>query len=740
LFDSGRQLRAFAVLRRQARIQPERPEAAANLALLYQRAGAHDRAAEIWVSVISAFSGQADRRWWLPCAAFALVEVGQLEKAEGLCREAIAEFPSSANGYAALSVVCERRFYWQEALRLVQQALQLCPAEEEMNLIVSKLRILGEMGLIAECQSVIKAELAKAPADARLNCAEAELIKAQGPSAEALLCWSTCLDLFPGSPDSYLGKASMLRKLLDPNGSHALLQQACDRWPSNAQLWQGLAESSSQGRDVVAAHREWQTAERLAPLSIHLLWARCSDLGTRGARSEAEALLHRRRATGSVLWRGRYEYAKSARELDMALECLSELRALSPDEATFVFADSELRSWRQAEGDLERAAEQLRIIVQSSPSAVRVLVLLSRVLVLLGEANEAECMIASMPAADGRRAVSEARLWADMRRSDWSSVNTRWSAHEHRFFLPALHRPKSELSLVGRRLSPPTQGGILAMSTIRNELPRLPVFLDHHRALGVDGFVIVDNGSTDGSVDFLAEQPDVRLYSTGDSFFQSYFGMRWINQLIDLHGSGWVLYVDADERLVFPGSEVRSLRLLTGYLETRQEHVVAGVMLDMFPAHTGQGMDLRQDWFDPPCQRPAMSCPYVEAAGGARRRLFGTTVALGKAPLINAAAGVRYLGSHHVTPAPVSGISAALLHDHLGYLFDAGCQHRMADEAARAEHSDHAVDRRRTLAMITAMNNADLRGRHSLQYEGTAQLQRLKIMTTTDLFETFCDR
>lgn len=63
-----------------------------------------------------------------------------------------------------------------------------------------------------------------------------------------------------------------------------------------------------------------------------------------------------------------------------------------------------------------------------------------------------------------------------------------------------------------------------------------------------------------------------------------------------------------------------------------------------------------------------MYCPFIEAAGGARRRLFGTTVTLSKAPLINAGAGIRYLGSHHTTPAPVSGVTAALLHDHMATL------------------------------------------------------------------------
>ena len=58
-------------------------------------------------------------------------------------------------------------------------------------------------------------------------------------------------------------------------------------------------------------------------------------------------------------------------------------------------------------------------------------------------------------------------------------------------------------------------GDILAFVTVRNEAQRLPYFLEHHRRLGVDHFLIVDNDSDDGSRDWLAGQPDVSLWDTG---------------------------------------------------------------------------------------------------------------------------------------------------------------------------------------------------------------------------------
>ena len=54
-------------------------------------------------------------------------------------------------------------------------------------------------------------------------------------------------------------------------------------------------------------------------------------------------------------------------------------------------------------------------------------------------------------------------------------------------------------------------------------------FLRHYRALGVDRFVVLDNGSTDGSVDLLARQPDVDLYQVPRRFLPLR-KQGWINR------------------------------------------------------------------------------------------------------------------------------------------------------------------------------------------------------------------
>lgn len=58
---------------------------------------------------------------------------------------------------------------------------------------------------------------------------------------------------------------------------------------------------------------------------------------------------------------------------------------------------------------------------------------------------------------------------------------------------------------------------ILLFCTLRNERIRLPWFLKYYRDLGVQHFLFVDNGSADGSAEYLADQPDVSLWHTDAS-------------------------------------------------------------------------------------------------------------------------------------------------------------------------------------------------------------------------------
>lgn len=170
-----------------------------------------------------------------------------------------------------------------------------------------------------------------------------------------------------------------------------------------------------------------------------------------------------------------------------------------------------------------------------------------------------------------RPSASELRVAWDLR---WKRRRILWRSYRSRRSLTTVHdRTGSILS-----------DDILCFSTVRNESLRLGHFLDHHRRLGVRHFLFVDNGSTDGTHDLLAAQPDVSLWRTGAEYRASRFGADWLGWLQMRFGHGhWALTLDADELLIYPYWETRDLRALTGWLNGTGQSMYPAMMLDLYP-------------------------------------------------------------------------------------------------------------------------------------------------------------
>ena len=163
----------------------------------------------------------------------------------------------------------------------------------------------------------------------------------------------------------------------------------------------------------------------------------------------------------------------------------------------------------------------------------------------------------------------------------WQAYKLRWK--RRRLLFRAL-RKRSQISPVRDQTGLIGPQDILVAATMRNELVRLPYFLDHDRKLLVDHFQIVDNGSDDGTCEYLTAQPDVSVWVTRHSYKLSRFGVDWLTWLQIRHAHGhWCLTVDADELLVYPYCDTRPLPALTGWLDGAEIRSFGALMLDMYP-------------------------------------------------------------------------------------------------------------------------------------------------------------
>jgi hypothetical protein len=225
-------------------------------------------------------------------------------------------------------------------------------------------------------------------------------------------------------------------------------------------------------------------------------------------------------------------------------------------------------------------------------------------------------------------------------------------------------RRRRELSSVTNRMETCPAQPILLFSTLRNERIRLPYFLDYYRKLGVDHFVLVDNGSDDGSREYLAAEPDVSLWSTGASYKRSRFGMDWLMHLLRRHGrEKWCLTVDVDEFLVFPFCETRPLRALTDWLDSSGTRTFSAMLLDMYPKGAMHEQPYREgqnpfeiaQYFDSGNysirRNPGLRNLWIQ--GGPRARLYFTedpkeAPAMNKIPLVKWDPSYAYVSSTHM--------------------------------------------------------------------------------------------
>jgi hypothetical protein len=145
-------------------------------------------------------------------------------------------------------------------------------------------------------------------------------------------------------------------------------------------------------------------------------------------------------------------------------------------------------------------------------------------------------------------------------------------------------RKRRELTQLTDNLVRARPDDILVVSVLRNERIRLPYFMRYYRDLGVSHFLMVDNGSDDGSREYLAAQNDVTLWETTASYKGSRFGVDWVNWLLMRHARGrWVLVVDVDEFFIYPFCDTRPIRALTDWLDTYNLLSFPAMVVDMYP-------------------------------------------------------------------------------------------------------------------------------------------------------------
>jgi glycosyltransferase involved in cell wall biosynthesis len=314
-----------------------------------------------------------------------------------------------------------------------------------------------------------------------------------------------------------------------------------------------------------------------------------------------------------------------------------------------------------------------------------------------------------------------------------------------------------EVAQLGRRhlskvrtLAPLRRRAILSVTCVYNEALRLPDFLRHYRELGVDRFAFIDNASTDGTRDYLLEQPDVELYHTDASFSMATQGVIWVNAVIREMGLGhWVLWVDADEQLVYDRCEERGLAELARALDRRGIRSLSAIMVDMYGDEPADQCSYKVG------QRLLDVCPYFdsdsyvidrhpvepgrrfrrrrhpEVYGGPRVRALRAAgiqhrPQIWKTPFARWDRRTLYLDNHHLYPYRLnfSPATACLLH----FKLIDDLRPRAAHLVERGEHWNNATEYRQYLKVFGDGPGQSLMYEGSRRYEGSHSLIEAGLM------------
>lgn len=131
-------------------------------------------------------------------------------------------------------------------------------------------------------------------------------------------------------------------------------------------------------------------------------------------------------------------------------------------------------------------------------------------------------------------------------------------------------------------------GEVWGITMVKNEIDILPQVIAHLQRQGVDHLLISDNGSTDGTLEFLvdlAARGEIHLAVDDEvGYFQAQ-KMTRLARAAGRAGADWIVPFDADEFWFAHGA------LLGDHLRLTSDDVVWARMLNVFPTRTGWGLD-----------------------------------------------------------------------------------------------------------------------------------------------------
>ena len=291
-----------------------------------------------------------------------------------------------------------------------------------------------------------------------------------------------------------------------------------------------------------------------------------------------------------------------------------------------------------------------------------------------------------------------------------------------------------------RKTEAPSKESPIVVLCVKNDLERIKMLVEHYRALSVERFAFLDNGSDDGTFEWLLKQPDTDLYRCFEKY-QSQVKEGWMNRIVSHYGfDRWYILTDSDELVVYVGMEEHPIKDVINYARHNRIRRIKGLTIDMYSINSPfrKTEDIRKEykWMDVDTyyEEDVVTGQQVHRRflGGPRQRLMNSKVILSKYPLVYFAKGTISDNAHFQYPHTLLPSSPC----YFGILHFKFIDKDLKEYKRRAQNDSGFVNRgdlyRKYMDYIDNSGGASFMYEGSVEYKDSHTLEKIDFIKTMD--------